>query len=263
MRLIAGLMFIFSIFILGCAETQIITTEKMIPSDIREGEKYLSLVKSMNERVPAAFSADITLNASIERKSFKAAGSLFCAHEPLSVKIRLNDLIFKSPFAEILLVDDVLKIFVPVDKAVYVRRSSTSVSYRSLEIDPAFVSATALGKIPLLKNGAVSRSYQSEDGNDVKVVVFENENYYESIFFQKELPGKVLIIAKTDGSKYEIRFSNPVVIDGYTFYGKINATSSLSGDSFTITYKNIKINPVFDRLKIFSINIPGGTKVVE
>jgi hypothetical protein len=245
----------------GCGTTQI-DVEKMIPADIKEGERYISMVRDINGKVPETFTADISVNAKINRKNFKTTGTMHFASTPLSVRIKLIDLILRMSLVDMLMVDNTMKIYQPLEKTMVVRRVEPLADFISPDIDPAFVSTLMLERIPLIKKAKVSRSYQSED-EKARVVVIENDAYFESIYFNGNMPEKALIISKIGKSKYEIHFFSPVTISDRLFFEKITATASDTGNTVIVEYSNIKVNLSIDRLKVFSITVPTGTKIIE
>lgn len=247
--------------VIGCAETQT-QTEKLVQTDVKEGEKYLSLVKKLNANLPETFTTGISVKARINKKSFSSSGQIIYATNPVAVKVRLNDVIFGTPVIEMLLADDVLKIYQPYNKTMHVRPWTENGNFKTLDFDPTTISLVMLERVPVISNGTVTKSYQSETSSTY-VVVLESQEYSESIFFEGEYPVKVVIISKVTNATYEADYSSPFTVEGYTFFGKVSAVSSASGNSFAIEYKNTKVNQPVDRLKSFKLNVPADTKIIE
>jgi len=235
--------------------------------DIREAQEILKKIESINSTAPDTFTSRIAVKCSINGKAFSIAGNVFYASEPLAIKVMLNDLIFKSPVVEILLESDQLKIYMPIDQSVYIRKPDPARdTTASLEINPQFVSQTALGRIPLISGYTVTKSFIEEEqgkSTGTRIVVIENDLFYESISVKNGIPDKVKILSKNGVDKFEVRYDNPSQLGDILFYKKVSAFSENTGNTFSIEYTDLKLNASFDRGKVFRIDIPRGVKIIQ
>jgi len=237
----------------------------MFPDELKDSERYLQIVRSNNQKRPDYISADVSLKALIKGKSFKTIGVLNYTSSPQTLRVRLNDAIFRSTMADLFLENGILKMYVPVDNTVYVRRSEESIGV-NIEIDPRIISSTALSVIPLITEAKAIRVYRestTDKDSAQRIVVLENTNYFESLFFTNDLPEKILVISKINGEKTEIHYKNPVFVNGITFYMLVKVTSEISGNSAEISFSNLKLNEPFDRNRFFTFIVPKGTKIIE
>ena len=255
-----------SVLITGCATAQK-DYGTLKPGDLREAQEILKKIEFINSNLPESFTSRIAVKSTINGKSFSIAGNVYYASNPVAIKVMLNDLIFKSPVVEILLQADQLKIFMPIEQSVYIRnpdpeRDTTA----SLEINTQFLSQTALGRIPLITGYTVTKSFIEEEQGKItgkRVVVLENKMYYESISVKNGIPDKVRILAKNGVDTFEVHFENPSQNDNVILYKNVSAFSENTGNNFSIEYIDLKLNAPFDRNKIFHIEIPRGTKVIQ
>jgi hypothetical protein len=252
-----------SVITAGCASTDS-RFSQIKQADIRDAEKLLKKIEILNETLPKTFTAKISVNAAIEGRSFKTGGTISFAKDPKSIKITMLDLIFRSIFAELLYQSDTLKFFMPLEKTLYVREKNPSgETAANLELNPEFVSMTALGRIPLISGYTVTKSYTAgEAASAEQIIVLENDSFYESIAARDGIPSKVRILSKKGGDKFEAHFDEPVKDGQVLFYKKISAFSENSGNKFDITYSSIVFNAPIDA-KVFTINVPQGTKIVK
>jgi hypothetical protein len=255
----------FPILFLGCLTDTSSVKKEMVQDDLRDAERYVQIVLSNNQRRHEYISADLSIKASVKGKSFKTVGTLNYTFTPQTLRARFIDAIFRSVMADLFLENSVLKMYVPVDNTLYIRHSNENIS-ENIEIDPRIISSTALSIIPLIPNAKPTRLYrESATGKDPvqRILVLENSNYYESLFFSGDLPEKILLISKTNGEKTEIHYKNPALKDGITLFTQVNVSSEMSGNSAEISFSNLKLNEPFDRNRVFSFTVPKGTKIIE
>lgn len=235
-------------------------------TDLRDAEDILKQIESVNRSLPASLTAKISVVSKVSGRSFRTSGSINYTAKPELIKVTMIDLIFRSTVAEILLESGILKIYVPIDKALYIREKNTDgLAAASLEINPDFVSQTALGRIPMIAGYSVTKSYASEKkGTEPasNVIVLENDSYFESISVKDGLPDKVRILSKRGSDKFEAHYSEPVKQGEILFYKKIKAFSENTGNSFEIEYSGLVFNVPIDS-GVFTLTIPKGTKIVR
>ena len=249
------------VILFGCATAPRTPMEK---TDLSAAQEIIRKIEEGNKALPSSFTAKISVNATINGRSFKTGGTALYLKNPASLKVTLQDLIFRSTFADILYQADVLKVYVPIDKSLYVReKDSVSETTASLELNPEFVSMTALGRIPLISGYAVTKSYSSQDKvKPEQIIVLENSSFYQSISVKEGIPDKVRILAKQGGDKFEAHFEEPVRNGHIVFYQKIVAFSERSGNRFELSYSKLSFDTAIDP-KVFTLNVPEGTKLVK
>lgn len=246
----------------GCATTG--SRSPLQRSDLKTAEELIRKIEAANASLPSSFTAKISVNATVNGRVFKTGGTASFIKEPRAIKVLLQEQIFRTVFADMLYRDDMLRIYVPLDKTLYVREKKQSeAGAASLELNPEFVSMTALGRIPLISGYTVTKSYSSE-GNDPaeQIIVIENDSYYESIAMRNGLTEKVRILSKKGGDKFEAHFEEPVKDAPFVFYQKISAFSENSSNRFELSYSRMAFNAPIDA-KTFTITVPEGTKTVK
>jgi hypothetical protein len=259
-------LFLFLPFIfIGCSSDISSVKREMVPDELKDAERYIQIVQSINKKRPDYISADISIKASINGKSFKTAGTLNYTSTPQTLRARLNDTIFRSTMADLFLENGILKMYIPVDNIMYVNHQEESTK-ENIEIDPSIISSTALSVIPLISDAKAIRLYRENTNSNEqvqKIMVLENDGYFESLFFTADLPVKILIISKVNGKKTEIHYENAILKEGINFYTLVKVTSELSGNSAEINFSNLKLNVPFDRTVIFNFSVPKGTRIIE
>ena len=250
-----------AVVLFGCATS---VPTPMGKTDLREAQDLIRKIEEGNNSLPSSFTAKISVSATVNGRSFKTGGTASYVKNPASIRVILQDLIFRSTFADILYQSDTLKVYVPIEKSLYVRqKDAADENAASLELNPEFVTMTALGRIPLIKGYSVTKSYASLDRTKPgQVIVLENDSFYQSISMKDGIPDKVRIIAKKGGDKFEAHFEQPVRNGQIFFYQKIEAFSENSGNRFELSYSKLSFDAAIDP-KMFTISVPEGTKVVK
>ncbi|MGL4368661.1 MAG: hypothetical protein ACRCUT_03175, partial [Spirochaetota bacterium] len=151
------------------------------------------------------------------------------------------------------------------EQSVYIRTADQQqAATASLEINPSFISQTALGRIPLINDYKITKSYSgTEQDSASKIIILENSSYYESISVKNGIPDKVKILSKNGVDAFEVHYSDPTVSEECIFFRKVSAFSENTDNRFEIEYTDIKMNSPIDRDRIFRIDIPRGTKILH
>jgi hypothetical protein len=252
-------------FITAC--TSVEPRVQLKKADMHDAQDIIKTINDQNNSLPSTFTSKISVNAVINGRALKTGGDIYYISKPETIKVTLTDLIFRSVIAELLFADDLLKIYLPIDKTLYLREKKANMAVTAtLEISPDFISQTALGRIPLIPDFSVTKSYVSDEPGDKaslsRIIVLENDLFYESISTKSGFPDKVRILAKTGGDKFEVHYEKPLKEGSAFFYRKISAFSEGTGNKFEVEYNDIKINDPIDK-NIFTVSIPQGTKVVK
>ncbi len=223
-----------------------------------KAEKYIEIINQINEKIPPSFTTYISLNAYVNKVKYNVQGRAYFNNNPRKIKTKLNDLIFKSPMLDMLINNNIVKIFVPADGILYVRNINKARFKRNLlENNYKLITAAVLGRIPLIENYKINKIITKGKN---KFLLIENENYFETISFSNNLPNKILIMRKDKKDKVEIYYYKPFKIKGYTFFKKIRALSRTTGHRCTVYYGKITPGENLKYKNRFYLKVPKGTK---
>lgn len=224
----------------------------------KEVDNLLNIIKNLNQNIPKTIKTNISLNATMNKNSYNAEGTAYYINKPQKLKIKLSDLVFKSPMLEVLQKDNTIKVYNPVNETLYTRNTNNLLKTNLLENNINFIINFSLGKISLIKNYQVKKLVTKSKRE--QYLLLENNKYYQTISFKNNMPNKVLFINKQNKEKLEIFFYNKTKIGNYSFFKKIKAFAQKSRNRLTINFYRIKTDIKLNEKNIFRLKVPKGVK---
>ena len=180
----------------------------------------------------------------------------------------LIDFIFKSPIAIIVQDDNTLKFYFPAEKKLVIDNINTVnlKNYINLDLDFTLLYRFITGSIPLIENyqireGLIAKAKEKKD--DEVYIILENDRYFETISFKKDIPNKVLLINKMSKEKSEFYLKQPCCKDNILSYKSIKFVSTTSGHRIIIRMNSWKHNVKVSPRSISRLRVPRGTKVIQ
>lgn len=230
--------------------------------------ELLKKIREINNASPDSFTADLYLYGNYNRKQFKATGAIEFSKEPGKMKITFFDSIFRTILTTIIQDGETIKLFFPVENAVYIDsiKKIELKNYADINLDYNFMAELATGRIPVIKDYSVKNALakgENGQGNESEVyIILENNEYYETIAFKKNIPDKILIQNKKSKEKTEILLESPLNDNDIIFFRSIRFILAGSDTRITVEYSNIKFNINIDSKKITKIDLPKGCKII-
>jgi hypothetical protein len=258
-----SLVFIFITGSLFITCTSLPLKEDLITADVKETQRLLSVIESINSNRPQTLSSDVFVKVYADMRKFSVKGTLDYKAEPIQLRLKLSDPILRMLVADVYMDSAGLKTFIPLDNAVYIKRTS-STRFGKIGFDPYFISNTAIGIIPLIQKPYEIKTFiEKTDRKDkYSIITFENIENTESITFLNDIPQKVEITYKQTGKKLDITYSDYIVKDTIGFFTEIKAVSEPDGENFNIQFKNTLFNVKINE-RSFIYTVPNGIKTSD
>jgi hypothetical protein len=231
-----------------------LTTESMSA----EAKQLISIIQQTNKNVPETLQAYISLNANINKVAYNVAGAAYFVNNPRKIKLKLNDLIFKSPMLEILQDNNLLKIYSVAEETVFKRDVIKLKKTNLLENNIDFITSTALGQIPLIENYKVKKV--AAKPKNIKLLLIENINHYQTIAFKNDQPNKIMIVNKINKDRLEISLLRPIKVGEYKFFRRIRGFSKKTKNKFTVNFSRFRVNKKVNHKRIFKLSAPKNAK---
>ena len=231
--------------------------KKESPSD-----SVISKIESINKK-PDFVRANVSVNITMERmSSISVAGVAYLQNDPLKVRVKLNEPIFKSTVMDLLADNERVTIHFPIDKkAQIIRGGLNKETFNGLIDSRLFIAYAITCNVPMIPDYSVS-DYRIVSKNRT-VLVIENSEMLQEIDFYDDTVKKVVITDKNTSKKYTVIYSRMFDQDGYTFFKSITAYISGTNEKVTVYYGRINSNPKFNSNSIFNISIPKGTAIIR
>jgi hypothetical protein len=221
-------------------------------------------VTAINRKSPESCNLDFNIEGTYGEKKNRMLGSLQFNRKQHTMNVSVVDFIFRSPLMTLLLEGDVIRVYYPAEKKMYIDNARTInlANYGGFNIDFSMFHDLITGVIPLIEGYSVKQGLASNDGKGL-MLILENSRFYETVSFQRNEPDKILLINKKTREKIEIYVNDPVIQGGSRIYSKVMIVAKNIPLRFEITFKRILLNtPV--RVKTFKdLKIPNGLQVVQ
>ncbi len=257
-------LFLFS----GCTKNIIKKETDLLNLNNERISFLLKKIEDINNNSPKSFSLDLNTQGILNRKKFKSTGKAIFNKEPREMKITFYDVIFRSPLTIIVQDIDVIKFYFPIEKTLYMDNVKTVnlKRYSNINLDYNLVASLAIGKIPIIKNYSIKKALTTgeneQNSRKETYLIFENNDFFETIAFEKDIPCKILMLNKRSKEKTEIYLKEPFYKNSILFYKTIRFISLSSDFRITTRFKNIKFNIPVDVKKITKIDLPKDCKIL-
>ncbi len=269
MKIFPNNLFFFALcaIIICCGSSETLKRE----SNYREADDqntayFLSLIEKCGDNSPRTIKANIDIDGHAGGKSFKASGNIRFNNNPKRVRIIFHDAVFKSPITEIIQDRDIIKVFFPFDKILYIDNARTIDlrSYLNFDLDFNLISDLAYGKIPVIKNFSVVKILESgyPKNGDNKFIILENADYYETISFKLDTADKILWMNKKTREKVEVYLDKPLKGENILFYRSIKIISLKNDFKITVNFNDLKYNIPLDIEKISKLELSKDIKII-
>lgn len=229
-----------------------------------DSKVLLNKLLDFNKNFLTSLSADFILEASYEKKKIKSMGQIVYQGENKRMNITFIDIIFKSPMTYIFQDNDILKLYFPVDRKLFIDNIKTIKLkyYTDFNLDFQIIYDIITGKIPIIDGYRIKQMKSSKvaSGN---YLVLENSDYYETISFKGSRPDKMLFLDKNNGKKYEAYFKRYYKKGGVQYFKNIRLTARSGAIKIDVTFTNIKLNLPVEVKTIEDFEIRKDLKIIQ
>ena len=224
----------------------------------------VNTISTINTGLPESYSAEFSIDGVSGVKHFKSLGSAQFNRKERAMYVSFTDFIFKSPVMVLMMDGDLVRIYYPAEKRLFVDNVNTidMANYSGPGIDFDLLHDLATGTFPLIKNYSVKQGYRAVEGTGTMLII-ENAKYYETISFKGKVPDKILLMNKRTREKTEVYVKKVLADRGSRFFGTILLVADQGRLRLELNFSNIKLNaPV--RVKTFrDMRLPGDIKIIK
>jgi hypothetical protein len=272
MKIIINYLFFFAlallIFIFSCSKALKKNNTDFIEADDKNTAYLLKLIENTGANSPQTLIANFDIEGHSGKQNFKASGNVHLNNNPRKARIIFHDAVFKSPITEIIQDEDIIKIFFPFDKILYIDNIKTIdlKFYSSLDLDFNLVSDLSAGRIPVIKDFSVVKGLESGSNSgsgENKFIILENKEYYETISFKHDTADKILWMNKNTKEKVEVYLEEPLKKQDILFYKLIRVVSLKNDLKITISFNAIKFNVPVDLENMAKLALPKDVKIIN
>ena len=271
-HIICGVLIVGCVIVFGCGSTPVLPDAQYVKSDDTRARDYLQKIDVINSKSPQSFRAQFVVDGSLENKrKFKSIGSCVYSKAHEKFKMVFIDSVFRSPLATVLQEGRVLKIYLPVEKKLYVDHADKIrlKDYSGIDIDYRFISSLAMGMIPLIDDYSIKQGlkYRKENKREESdyFIILENDSLFETISLKNDIPNKILLVNKKTLEKMEFYLENPESHGdgGSLYYKQIRFLSVKKGERINLRFTGIQHNARINAQQDFRINMPGNVKSIR
>ncbi|HON77129.1 MAG TPA: hypothetical protein PK544_01440 [Spirochaetota bacterium] len=271
-HIIVSILLIGTVIVSGCGSTPVLPDGTYVKSDDTRSRSYLERISSINSNAPQSFKAQFVVYGNLENKrKFKSIGNCVYSRELEKFKMMFIDSVFRSPLTTVLQEGKVVKIYLPVEKKLYVDNADkiSLKNYSGVDIDYRFISSLAKGMIPLIDNYTIKQGLQYRKENKQKesdfFIILENDNLFETVSIKNDIPNKILLVNKKTLEKMEFYLENPVSYGdkGSLYYKQIRFLSVKKGVRVNLKFTGISHNAKVNARRDFRMNMPRNVSTIR
>lgn len=231
----------------------------------KEGiRSMVDTIADINRRSPESYTLDFNIDGTYGEKKNKMLGSMEFNRKQRTMHVSVVDFIFRSPVMTLLQEGDVIRVYYPVEKKMYVNNARTidMANYGGVSIDFRIFHDLITGVIPLISGYSVKQGLTANNGKG-SVLILENPDYYQTISFRGNDPDKILLINRKTRERIELYLKNPVGQGASRIYSNVMIVAQRVPLRLEITFKKIQLNaPV--KVKTFKeMKFPDGLKIIQ
>jgi len=199
-------------------------------------------IKEINENKPSSISSNLTVDGDNRGKKSRFEGSFVYDSRGLA-KLSLMDYIFKGPVLDFYRNMNNLYFYYPAERKLYEDTFDKIVfpDYSGFPLEFDFVYTLFTGGIPVIKNVTSVKSLGEERG-DTFHLILESGEYFQNIYFKKDLPERILVIHKISREKIEIYLQAHRVKDKSFFFNRIRIVVPKIDTSINFSFTRTRLN---------------------
>lgn len=221
-----------------------------------------SRISEINNNMPSTISSNVTIDGDNKGKKFRFEGT-FLHNSSGYTQLKLADYIFKGPVLDFYKNQNDLFFYYPTERKLYTDliEKINFETYTGFPVDFSFAYTLLTGGVPLIKGGVVVKAL-AEANEDAYHLLIESDEFFQNIYFKKDIPEKILVIRKKSMEKIEVYINSYKKKDNSIFFSKTRVVVPGSDFSLNINFTGIRLN---DPLQIdpFQIEKIKGAEVIR
>jgi hypothetical protein len=268
MRALIPLLIILAAAAIGCGTAPLREDEALSgqyhPSGKEEIRVMLGAINEINKKSPDFFAADFNIDGSQEAKKFKLLGTLEYSKKQKMMHIAFLDFIFRSPLTTLFQEGDVIRIYYPSEKRMYIdsMKNINLSNYGGVGINFDLLSGLITGNIPVITDYTVRQGLVAND-NRGALLILENSRFYETISFKGNYPDRIKFVNKATRENFEAYIDKPVAQGGTLFFTNIILVVRDARIRLDIKFNRIKLNTPAKVKTHRDITLPADLKVIQ
>jgi hypothetical protein len=252
----------------GCGNKSIRNDDMLInqyhPSGKDAIRDMVDRISAINKKSPGSYAADFTIDGTIGEKTYKLLGNAQFSRKQRVMHIAFLDFIFRSPITTLFQEGDVIRIYYPVDKKLYVDNVKTIdlANYGGVSMNFDLLYSLVTGAIPLIPDYTVKQGLTGNDGKESMLIV-ENARFFETISFNGNDPDKIKLIDKNTREKLELYMKKPITQGESLFFSNVMIIAQSARIRLDITFSRIRLNAPLKVKTIQDARLPGNLKIIQ
>jgi hypothetical protein len=268
MRALIPVILLLAATAFGCGNKSIRSDDILVsqyhPSGKDAIRDMVDRISAVNKKSPVSYAADFTIDGTIGDKTYKLLGNAQFNRKLRAMHVAFLDFIFRSPITVVFQEGDVIRIYYPVEKKLFVDNYKTIdlSNYGGISVNFDLLYSILTGGIPLIPDYTVKQGLISNDGKESMLIV-ENNRYYETISFNGKSPDKIKLINKSTREKFEIYMKKPILQGDSHFFANVMIVSQNTPIRLDIHFNRIHLNAPVKVKTIEDSRLPGNLKIIK
>ncbi len=226
-------------------------------------QEMINRVTEFNNRASRFLSAEFILDGAQRDKKFRVIGNLQYDRESRAMHAAFYDYIFKSPVLVFFVEKDVIHLYYPAEKKLFVDKMKgfdlADYGGPGMSIDLLLTLAT--GGIPMIDGYHVKQGLDANDGNG-SMLLLESSRYFETLSFREDRPDKILLIDRNSRDRFEIYLKKSVDRAEGTFFSNIILVSTQPGLRIDIRFNNMQWKGPVTVKTVRDLKLPPGVRII-
>ena len=217
-------------------------TGAKLEGDPLMAEKLMLSIKEINDNAPATINTSFSADGVNNGQKFKVEGTALFDRKGY-YKIAVVDYVFRSKVIEAYRELDSLYFYYPAEKKLLIDAVNKIDIYRYTAFQTSFELMHSLftGGIPLIGLSKVTKCVAG-DKPDSYNLMLQNNEYMQNIYFNSDIPERIMIIHRTTRDRMEIYLKSSIKRNKGVNYKNIRITAPERNISANINF----ISPLLD-----------------
>ncbi len=231
---------------------------------LKNSMKYIDIINTINKAAADKIESSLSINAVADGKKYNAAGKGYYTNNPLNAKIILNDNIFRFRVMDILIINEKISVYYPLEKTLVIDNFSSNADNlnRSTGQSSNVLASLFIGKIPMIEQYKVIKLHEFAEEGETYLEI-ENENYHQTISFKNDIPFRIIVKSKISEQHFSIKYANHFIQSNCHFFKSIEVISENPYSYIKIDYSKTIVNGSFKPETLFKQTTPSDTKIID
>ncbi len=236
--------------------------EKLQAEDREKAVELLNILDEINQFSPDTINSSFIADGDRAGKKFRVEGRAVYDKKGYYY-VTLMDYVFRSPIIEAYRDGEALYFYYPAEKQILVDdiNKIDFYDYSGFRADFRFMQTLFTGGIPVINDYRISKLLR-EKGN-CYYLILENDEFYQNICFNNNMPEKILLIHKASKYKGEVYLKSVIRKDKSYFYRSVKIVAPALGVSMKLSFSKPVLNRRVKVKSVDSLKKRKGIRVVK